>query len=97
MINKLSNISRKVFTYPGEDKKDHFILGVLAMALLFTLLPTDIRGIGIAVTYSFALGFGIEGWQWLTKTGKFELWDAVAVMAGSAFVYLPALPLGLPG
>ena len=86
---------RKLFAKVGTDKKDHFIIGAIATALLLASLPANTTGVGVAAAYSFALGFGIEGWQWLTKTGKFELWDALAVMVGGALVYLPALFLGL--
>ena len=99
IVQKLSNASRYVFAYFGEDKKDHFIIGGIAMALFLVTIPTFSTsigvGVGVGILYIFILGFGMEVWQWLTGTGRFEVWDALAVVIGGACTYLPYLTYGL--
>jgi len=83
MINKLNKILR----YPEKlrcDLRLHMLIGVVVVAIL-TIFTVNIFVIApILVTVSW----GIELFQKITKSGTYDNWDAVAVVAGGLIVYL---------
>ena len=75
----------KILRYPEIipcDKRLHFILGVT-----FSFIVSIITGNIYIETISIVLfGFGIELFQYITKSGKVELLDAVATIIGGLFI-----------
>ena len=83
-MNKTLN---KIIRYPEKipcDKRMHFMIGVVAVAIL-TIFTVNVFVIApILVTVSW----GIELFQKITKSGTYDNWDAVAVVVGGLIVYL---------
>jgi len=83
MNKKLNNIIR----YPEKipcDKRIHFIVGVVLMAIL-TVFTTNVFIVNITLV---SVAWGIEYSQKYTKSGQFDNYDAIAVMVGGLVVYL---------
>ena len=75
----------KILRYPEKipnDKRLHFMVGVILMALIaiFTVSLYIMLGILVLVAY------GIEYGQKWTKSGHFDHWDAIAVILGGLTV-----------
>jgi len=83
-MNKTLN---KIIRYPEKipcDKRLHMIIGVLYISMLtiFTL------NVFIIIPSLITLAWGIEFFQKFTKSGTYDNWDAIAVIAGGLIVYL---------
>jgi hypothetical protein len=88
MRQSVINILNKLMRLPEEvpcDKRIHFIVGTVLMSLLLTF-NTNIVISFIITTF---VAFGIEIYQKKTKSGKYEIFDAIAVIIGSLFVLMP--------
>jgi len=91
MLNKTLN---KIIRYPEKipcDKRMHFMVGVVAVAMLtiFTL------SVWLVIPTLTILSWGIEYFQKWTKSGTYDNYDALAVMAGGLTVYLSHIIGGL--
>jgi len=83
MINKLNKILR----YPEKlrcDLRLHMLLGVVLVSIL-TIFTINVWVVSIAL---IAVAWGIEVYQKFTKSGTYDNWDAIAVVAGGLIVYL---------
>jgi len=83
MLNKKIN---EIIRYPEKipcDKRMHFMIGVVTIAVLTTLTLNAF----IVMPFLVALAWGIEFYQKFTKSGTYDNWDAVAVVAGGLIVY----------
>ena len=80
------------------DKRLHFIVGVVFMSILLQALLIFIQVYSIVLILSviglISFAWGIEFYQKATKSGKYENWDAVAVVIGGVFVLLPYVVRG---
>jgi hypothetical protein len=77
----------KILRYPEKipnDKRLHFMVGVILMALIaiFTVSLYIMLGILLLAAY------GIEFVQKWTKSGHFDHWDAIAVILGGLTVMI---------
>ena len=84
MLNKKLN---KIIRYPEKipcDKRMHFMVGVFYTAIL-TVFTVNVF---IVMPFLVALAWGIEFFQKWTKSGTYDNYDALAVMAGGLTVYL---------
>ena len=77
----------KFFRFPEKipcDKRMHILVGVFYISLLtmFTL------NVFIVMPFLVALAWGIEFFQKWTKSGTYDNYDALAVVAGGLIVYL---------
>ena len=84
MLNKTLN---KIIRYPEKipcDKRMHFIVGVFYTAIL-TIFTVNVF---IVIPFLVALAWGIEFFQKWTKSGTYDNYDALAVVAGGLIVYL---------
>jgi len=82
MLNKLNKILR----YPEKiscDKRLHMLTGVVLVSIL-TIFTTNVWIVSIAL---ITLAWGIEFYQKLTKSGTYDNYDAIAVVAGGLIVY----------
>jgi len=83
MVNKLNKILR----YPEKipcDKRLHMLIGVVLVSIL-TIFTTNVLVVSITL---ITLAWGIEVYQKLTKSGAYDNYDALAVVAGGLIVYL---------
>jgi len=91
MLNKTLN---RIIRYPEKipcDKRMHFMVGVVAVSIL-TVFTVNVFVIApILVTVSW----GIELFQKITKSGTYDNYDALAVVAGGLTVYLSHIIGGL--
>jgi len=83
-MNKTLN---KLIRYPEKipcDKRMHFMIGVVLVSILttFTLNVWIVNGTLLSVAW------GIEFFQKITKSGTYDNYDALAVVAGGLIVYL---------
>jgi len=83
MINKLNKILR----YPEKlrcDLRLHMLIGVVLVSILsvFTI------NVFIVLSTLVFVAWGIEFYQKFTKSGTYDNWDALAVVAGGLIVYL---------
>ena len=86
IIDKLNTILR----YPEKipcDKRLHMLIGVVLVSIL-TIFTTNILVVSIAL---ISLAWGIEFYQKITKSGTYDNWDAVAVVAGGLIIYISKL------
>jgi len=86
MINKLNKILR----YPEKipcDKRMHMLIGVVLVSIL-TIFTINVWVVSIAL---ITLSWGIEFYQKLTKSGTYDNYDALAVVAGGLIVYVSRL------
>ena len=84
MLNKKIN---KIIRYPEKipcDKRMHFMIGVVAIAVL-TIFTVNIFMIAPIL---IVLAWGIEIFQKITKSGTYDNYDALAVVVGGLIVYL---------
>ena len=77
----------KILRFPEKipcDKRLHALVGVVLVAILsiFTLTWYIIFGILVFVAW------GIEFYQKFTKSGTYDNFDAIAVVAGGLIVYI---------
>jgi len=72
------------------DKRLHFLIGVILTSLL-ACFKLNLMYIFILI---ILIAFGIEIYQKITHTGKYEIFDAIAVIIGSVFVLLPLILKG---
>ena len=77
----------KILRFPEKlrcDLRLHMLIGVVLVAILsiFTLTWYIVFGILVFVAW------GIEFYQKFTKSGTYDNWDAIAVVAGGLIVYL---------
>ena len=83
MLNKLNRIIR----YPEKipcDKLLHMLIGVVSVSIL-TIFTINVWVVSIAL---ITLAWGIEFYQKFTKSGTYDNYDALAVVAGGLIVYL---------
>lgn len=73
----------KVLDNIPKDKLLHFAIGCVAFSFLSFITLT------IAIVGTLLLGIGIEIYQKITGSGKFEMLDAIAVWLGGVVVALP--------
>jgi hypothetical protein len=88
MKQSIINILNKLMRLPEEvpcDKRMHFIVGTVLMSILLTIGSNIV----IATVITVIVAFGIEIYQRITKSGKYEILDAIAVIIGSLFVLIP--------
>jgi hypothetical protein len=80
-LNKLMRLPEKL----SCDKRMHFIVGTILMSLLLTF------NINIVISFiiTIVVAFTIEIYQNITHSGKYEIFDAIAVISGGLFVLLP--------
>ena len=86
MIDKLNTILR----YPEKipcDKRLHMLIGVVLVSIL-TIFTINVWVVSIAL---IAVAWGIEVYQKFTKSGTYDNWDAIAVVAGGLIVYVSRL------
>ena len=83
MQSKLNKILRFPEKIPC-DKRLHALVGVVLVAILsiFTLTWYIVLSVLVFVAW------GIEFYQKFTKSGTYDNWDAIAVVAGGLIVYL---------
>jgi len=82
-MNKLNKILR----YPEKipcDKRMHMLIGVVLVSIL-TIFTINVWVVSIAL---IVVAWGIEVYQKFTKSGTYDNWDALAVVAGGLIVYL---------
>jgi len=83
MINKLNTILR----YPEKipcDKRLHMLAGVVLVSIL-SVFTTNVF---IVISTLVLVAWGIEFYQKFTKSGTYDNWDALVVVAGGLIVYL---------
>jgi len=86
IIDKLNKILR----YPEKipcDKRLHMLIGVVLVSIL-TIFTINVWIVSIAL---IAVAWGIEVYQKLTKSGTYDNYDALTVVAGGLIVYLSRL------
>ena len=84
MLNKKLN---KIIRYPEKlrcDLRLHMLVGVFYTAIL-TIFTVNVF---IVIPFLVALAWGIELFQKWTKSGTYDNYDALAVVAGGLIVYL---------
>jgi len=84
MLNKTLN---KIIRYPENipaDKRLHALIGVLLTSIL-TIFTVNVF---IVISSLVSVSWGIELFQKWTKSGQYDNYDALAVMAGGLVVYL---------
>jgi len=83
MINKLNKILRYHEKIP-YDKRLHMLIGVVLVSILsvFTI------NVFIVIPPLVLVAWGIEFYQKFTKSGTYDNWDAIAVVAGGLIVYV---------
>jgi len=82
----LNNKLNKILIYPEKipcDKRMHMLIGVVLVSIL-TIFTINVWVVSIAL---ITLSWGIEFYQKLTKSGTYDNWDAIAVVAGGLIVY----------
>jgi glycopeptide antibiotics resistance protein len=84
VINTLNKFMRLPEKIPC-DKRMHFIVGTVLMSLLLIIGSNTI----VATVITVIVAFGIEIYQKITKSGKYEIFDAIAVIIGSLFALMP--------
>jgi hypothetical protein len=84
IINSLNKLMRLPEKIPC-DKRTHFIVGTVLMSILLTFNTNIV----ISFIITTIVAFGIEMYQKITKSGKYEIFDAIAVIIGSLFVLIP--------
>jgi len=73
------------------DKRMHMIIGSVTMAILLSVFGWGrLAIVGSALT-TVVVAWGIEVYQLSTKSGTYDNWDAIAVIAGGSLVLLPYL------
>ena len=79
-MNKLSRLPEKI----PCDKRLHMLIGVVLVSILsvFTI------NVFIVLSTLVLIAWGIEFYQKFTKSGTYDNWDAIAVVAGGLIVYL---------
>ena len=83
MIDKLNTILR----YPEKipcDKRLHMLIGVVLVSIL-TIFTVNVFVVIFALVL---IAWGIEFYQKFTKSGTYDNWDAIAVVAGGLIVYV---------
>ena len=83
IIDKLNTILR----YPEKlrcDKRLHMLIGVVLVSIL-TIFTTNVWVVNIAL---IAVAWGIEFYQKITKSGTYDNYDALSVVAGGLIVYI---------
>ena len=68
------------------DKRLHFIIGVAFASVILCFLSIKLVCASLII-----LGWGIELFQKITKTGTYDNLDALSVVIGGGFVILPKL------
>jgi len=83
MLNKLNKILRFPEKIPC-DKRLHMLIGVVLVSILsvFTI------NVFIVISTLVLVAWGIEFFQKWTKSGTYDNYDAIAVVAGGLIVYL---------
>ena len=83
MIEELNKTLRLPYKIP-YDKRLHMLIGVVLVSILtiFTI------NVWIVSATLLIVAWGIEFYQKLTKSGTYDNWDALAVVAGGLIVYL---------
>jgi len=77
----------KVLRYPERipcDKRLHMLIGVVLVSIL-TIFTINVF---IIIPSLITLAWGIEFYQKFTKSGTYDNWDAIAVVAGGLIVYI---------
>jgi len=77
----------KILRYPEKipcDKRLHMLIGVVLVSILsvFTI------NVFIVLSTLVLIAWGIEFYQKITKSGTYDNYDAIAVVAGGLIVYL---------
>ena len=87
MLERLNKILRYPEIIPC-DKRLHFLVGaVVASVMVLFIKPIVVFILGLFIS------FGIEYYQKLTKSGKFDRYDALATIAGFIVVITPLLAI----
>jgi len=84
---KLSNKTKHIMRLPEQipsDKRLHFMIGTVLTAIL-TIFTVNVF---IVMPTLITLAWGIELFQKWTKSGQFDHYDALSVVAGGLIVYL---------
>jgi len=82
MVNKLNKILR----YPEKipcDKRLHMLAGVVLVSIS-SVFATNVF---IVLSTLVLIAWGIEFYQKFTKSGTYDNYDALAVVAGGLIVY----------
>jgi len=83
-------MNNKILRYPEKipcDKRLHMLIGVILVSIL-TIFTTNVLVVSISL---IAVAWGIEFYQKFTKSGTYDNWDALAVVAGGLIVYVSRL------
>jgi len=86
----LNNKLNKILRYPEKipcDKRLHMLIGVVLVSILSVFTINVLVVILTLVLFSW----GIEFYQKFTKSGTYDNWDAIAVVAGGLIVYISKL------
>jgi len=87
MYSQLKNTLNKLLRLPEKipnDKRLHVLIGVVIVSIL-TIFTINVF---IVISTLGLVAWGIEFYQKFTKSGTYDNWDAVAVVAGGLIVYL---------
>jgi len=79
MLNKILRLPEKI----PNDKRLHMLIGVVLVSIL-TIFTINVFIVSIAL---ISLAWGIEFYQKFTKSGTYDNYDALAVVAGGLIVY----------
>jgi len=83
MLNKLNKILR----FPEKlrcDLRLHMLIGVVLVSIL-TIFTVNVF---IVILTLILVAWGIEFYQKITKSGTYDNYDSLAVVAGGLIVYL---------
>ena len=82
---------KKLVNKISQDKKDHNILGDIVNPIIY-IFSIILLGVNSGFHYGFLIclifHFGIEIIQLVTKTGKFEVLDALSGSYSAILIYL---------
>ena len=87
MKEKIINYMNKIMRFPERipyDKSLHYLVGTVITAAL-VLLQINLV---LIFAISLLIGFGAEVYQKYTKSGQYDLKDAVAYVIGSLVVLI---------
>ena len=83
----MKNTINSIIRYPEKlrcDLRLHMLVGVVLVSIL-TIFTVNVF---IVLSTLVLIAWGIEFYQKLTKSGTYDNWDAIAVVAGGLIVYL---------
>ena len=83
MLNKKINMILRYSEKLRCDLRLHMLIGVVLVSIL-TIFTVNVF---IVLSTLVLIAWGIELYQKLTKSGTYDNWDAIAVVAGGLIVY----------